>query len=82
MARSLTKETQTRLAITKATSPSIIKDPSNSIKGIKLTINQGYQSQGHDQGQEMCQPRIDFGMVLPAPNFGLEQFLEMTKALK
>ena len=30
----------------------------------------------------MHQPRIDFGMVLPAPNFGLEQFLEMTKALK
>ena len=29
----------------------------------------------------MCQPRIDFGMVLPT-NFGLEQFLEMTKALK
>ena len=30
----------------------------------------------------MHQPRIDFGMVLPAPKFGLEQFLEMTKALK
>ena len=27
------------------------------------------------------QPRIDFGMVLPM-TFGLEQFLEMTKALK
>ena len=30
----------------------------------------------------MHQPRIDFGMVLPAQNFGLEQFLKMTKVLK
>ena len=29
----------------------------------------------------MQQPRIDFGMILPTM-FGLEQFLEMTKALK
>ena len=29
----------------------------------------------------MQQPRIDFGMVLPT-QWGLEQFLEMTKALK
>ena len=29
----------------------------------------------------MQQPRIDFGMILPM-KFGLEQFLEMTKALK
>ena len=29
----------------------------------------------------MQQPRINFGMILPT-KFGLEQFLEMTKALK
>ena len=29
-----------------------------------------------------CQPRIDFGMVLPTSQFGLEQFIEMTKAQK
>ena len=29
-----------------------------------------------------CQLRINFGMVLPTSQFGLEQFIEMTKALK
>ena len=28
------------------------------------------------------QPRINFGMVLPTSQFGLEQFIEITKALK
>ena len=51
-------------------------------QGNKPYYQLGYQSQGYIQGQEMHQPRMDFGMVLPAPNFGLEQFLKMTKALK
>ena len=46
-------------------------------QGNKPYYQLGCQNQGHVQG-----PRIDFGMVLLDPNFGLEQFLEMTKALK
>ena len=51
--------------------------------------NQGYGNKSQYQGQQqpasnqapVQQPRIDFGMILPM-KFGLEQFLEMTKALK
>ena len=51
--------------------------------------NQGYGNKSPYQGQQqpvpsqapVQQPRIDFGMILPT-KFGLEQFLEMTKALK
>ena len=51
--------------------------------------NQGYGNRTQYQGQQQPtsnqtpaqQPRIDFGMILPM-TFGLEQFLEMTKALK
>ena len=39
----------------------------------------GFQGQG--QGQVMHQPRIDCGIVLPS-NFTLEQFVEISKALK
>ena len=51
--------------------------------------NQGYGNKSPYQGQQqpvpsqapVQQPRINFGMILPT-KFGLEQFLEMTKALK
>ena len=51
--------------------------------------NQGYGNKSPYQGQQQPVPsqapvqqlRIDFGMILPY-KFGLEQFLEMTKALK
>ena len=51
--------------------------------------NQGYGNKSQYQGQQqpasnqapVQQPRINFGMILPM-KFGLEQFLEMTKALK
>ena len=61
--------------------------------GYKLQYNkgnnQGYGNKSTYQGQQqpapsqapVQQPRIDFGMILPM-KFGLEQFLEMTKALK
>ena len=39
----------------------------------------GFQGQG--QGQVMQQPQIDCGIVLPS-NFTLEQFVEISKALK
>ena len=42
---------------------------------------QGQQQPGANQTPE-CQPRIDFGMVIPTSQFGLEQFIKMTKALK
>ena len=51
--------------------------------------NQGYGNKSPYQGQQQPSPsqapvqqlRIDFSMILPT-KFGLEQFLEMTKALK
>ena len=51
--------------------------------------NHGYSNKSLYQGQQQPassqalaqQPRINFGMILPM-KFGLEQFLEMTKALK
>ena len=81
MARSLTKVTKTRTSYNQGYKTPYQQGPKQQ-QGNKPYYQLGYQSQGYIQGQEMCQPRIDFGMVLPAPNFGLEQFLEMTKALK
>ena len=61
--------------------------------GYKSQYNKGngqnYGNKPSYQGQHqpvsnqatMQQPRIDFGMILPA-KFGLEQFLEMTEVLK
>ena len=66
---------------------------SNYGSGYKSQYNKGnsqnYGNKPLYQGQHqpvsnqatMQQPRINFGMILPM-KFGLEQFLEMTKALK
>ena len=66
---------------------------SNYGSGYKSQYNKGngqnYGNKPAYQGQHqpapnqapMQQPRINFGMILPM-QFGLEQFLEMTKALK
>ena len=66
---------------------------SNYGSGYKSQYNKGncqyhgnkplYQGQHQPLSNQapMQQPRIDFGMILPM-KFGLEQFLEMTKALK
>ena len=66
---------------------------SNYGSGYKSQCNKGigqncgnkpaYQGQHQPASNQapMQQPRIDYGMILPT-KFGLEQFLEMTKALK
>ena len=69
------------------------KYKSNYGSGYKSQYNKGngqnYGNKPMYQGQHqpalnqapIQQPRIDFGIILPT-KFGLEQFLEMTKALK
>ena len=54
---------------------------SKPYQGTRPNYNTGYQGQGQSQSQGIPQSRIDFEMVLPT-QLGLEQFLEMTKALK
>ena len=78
MVRDLTREVNSRLTTTRATNFSTNRDPNlinaadpSKTMDIKVKVS---------QGQGMQQPRIDFGMVLPT-QWGLEQFLEMTKAL-
>ena len=57
----------------------------STIKGTTkvMVTNLGTEGQKQPASNQapVQQPRIDFGMILPM-KFGLEQFLEMTKALK